>query len=159
MMKRLCILLLALLLPLTSALAGSLALDDYAVPLPEGVAVEEGETTVTLVKDTTRVVVQAFPQDREEDGAAQILTLMTVYSPNVTDVAPLTLIPGVYGAKGYIKDCFGPGEDQLVVLILSDSGLLVLSAYDLGKDNARAESLLGELLKGTTLLDKSILTK
>lgn len=158
MMKRLCILLLALLLPLT-ALAESLPVGDYAVPLPEGVAVEDGETTVTLVKAGTRVVVQAFPQAMEEDAAAQMTTLMTVYSANVTDVTPLTLIPGVYGAKGYIRDCFGPGEDQMVALILSESGLLVLSAYDLGKDTAKAEALLDTLVKGTTLLNKRIMTK
>lgn len=156
MMKRVCILLLALLLPVTAALSERLALDDYAIPLPEDVLVEESETMVALVRGSTRLVAQAFPQAMEEDPAAQVLTLMTVYSAQSADVQSLTMIPGVYGARGVIRNSFGEGEDQLFALILSESGLLVLSAYDLAKDNHRADRLLMEILQGTTLLSESV---
>lgn len=143
---------LALLLLCTPALAQQACpLGDFLIAPPADAAVETGDNVLTLVRGAARLVAQVIPQEMEEDPQAQVEALLKVYDENVGDISPVRMIPGVYAAAGVIPDSFGPGLAQLPLLALTDSGLLILSAYHLEGDQAAAEALLQETLAGVTL--------
>ena len=160
-MRRILLLALALAMLTVTALAeGHAALYPFGcftLTVPEDVTVEEYDTTITVVRGQTRVVVQVIPQELLEDGRAQIRGLMTVYSVDISDVIDVTLVSGVYGAMGLIEDHFGEGIHEVPLLILSDGELLILSGYDFDGDTLAVHTLLTELLSGLTLDGKPVL--
>lgn len=156
-MKRIVWFLLALTLFASSALAEPYAFGSFELTVPEDVQVEEYETTRTVVRDQTRIVVQVIPQELAEDGQAQVRDLLTVYNEAMTDVTDVPLISGLYGAMGLIEDHFGEGVHEIPVLILGDGELLILSGYNNDGDTLAVHTLLTELLSGVTLAGEPIL--
>ena len=159
--KRILLLALALaLLMTTSALAeeGAFYLfGSFGMTLPLNVTVEENDTTITVVRDQTRVVVQVIPQELEEDGQAQVRELLTIYNEQISDVTDVALCSGVYGAMGLVADQFDEGIHQVPVLLLTDGELLILAGYNLAGDTLAVHGLLPELLSGLTLSGEPVL--
>ncbi|MCH5287243.1 MAG: hypothetical protein J1E43_07465 [Christensenellaceae bacterium] len=160
-MKRILLLALALAMLTVTALAegsaSSYPFGSFALTVPEDVTVEEYDTTITVVRGQTRVVVQVIPQELEEDGQEQVRGLMPVYSADISDVTDVTLVSGVYGAMGLIEDHFGEGIHEVPMLILTEEELLILSGYDFDGDTLAVHTLLTELLSGVTLAGEPIL--
>lgn len=156
-MKKMVLLLLALMLFVPSALAESYIFGRFGLTVPEDVQVEEYENVRTVVRGQTRVVVQVIQQETAEDGQAQVRELMTVYNEAVTDVTDVPLVSEVCGAMGLIEDRFGEGVHEIPVLILKDGELLILSGYNDDGDTLAVHTLLTELLSGVTLTGEPIL--
>lgn len=156
-MKRIVLWTLALLLFASSALADAYVFGSFELTVPEDVQVEEYESTRTVVRGQTRVVVQVIPQELGEDGQAQVRELMTVYNEAITDVTDVPLIAELFGAMGLIEDRFDEGVHEVPVLILKDGELLILSGYDLDGDTLAVHTLITELLSGVTLAGDAIL--
>lgn len=159
-MKRLLLLALTLALLASSALAE--ASDPYVfggfeLTVPEDVTVEEYENTRTVVRDQTRVVVKAIPQELAEDGDKQVRDLLAIYNEHVTNITAVPLISDLYGAMGLIEDHFDKGIHEVPVLVLSDGELLILAGYNREGDTLAVHELLTELLAGVTLAGEAIL--
>ena len=160
MMKRFLLLALALAMLMTTALAesgASYTLDGFELTVPEDVAVEEYDLSMTVVREHTRVVVQLIPQELTGDGQEQVRGLMPVYNEGISDVTDVETIEGLYGAMGLINDRFGEGVHEVPVLLLTDGKLLILSGYDLDGDTQAVRALLNELLSGLTLDGEPVL--
>ena len=156
-MKRIVLWALALLLFASSALADAYVFGSFELTVPKDVQVEEYESTRTVVRGQTRVVVQVIPQELGEDGQAQVRELMTVYNEAITDVTDVPLIAELFGAMGLIEDRFDEGIHEVPVLVLKDGELLILSGYDLDGDTLAVHTLITELLSGVTLAGDAIL--
>ena len=159
-MKRILPLVLALAMLMTTALAESslsYTLECFELTVPEDVAVEEYDVSMTVVRDHTRIVVQVIPQELSEDGQEQVRGLMPIYSEDMSDVTDMAVIEGVYGAMGLIEDRFGEGVDEVPVLLLTDGRLLILSGYNFDGDTQAVRTLLTELLSGLTLNGEPVL--
>lgn len=156
-MKRILLLALALMLLASSALADSYAFGSFELTVPEDVQVEEYESTCTVVRDQTRVVVQVIQQELAEDGQAQVRKLMTIYNETVSDITDVPLVAELYGAMGLIEDRFDEGVHEIPVLILRAGELFILSGYSLDGDTLAVHTLLTELLSGVSLDGKPIL--
>ena len=160
MMKRLLPLALALAMLCSLALAEesvSYAFGSFELTVPSDVTVEEYESTRTVVRGMTRVVVQVIPQELAEDGQAQVRDLMTVYHEAMTDITDVPLVAELYGAMGLIEDRFGEDVHEIPVLILREGELLILSGYNDDGDTLAVHTLLTELLSGVTLAGEPIL--
>lgn len=160
--KRILLLALALaILMTTSALAeeGAFYLfGSFEMTLPVDVTIEENDTTITVVYEQTRVVVQVIPQElEEENGQAQVRELLTIYNEKISDVTDVPLISGVYGAMGLVADQFDEGIHQVPVLVLADGELLILAGYNLDGDTLAVHALLTQLLSGVAIAGEPIL--
>ena len=159
-MKRILALALALAMLTAFALAEgsvSYAFGSFELTVPPDATVEEYETTRTVARGQTRVVVQVIPQELAEDGQAQVRGLMTVYSEAMTDITDVPLVADLYGAMGIIEDHFGEDVHEIPVLILKEGELLILSGYNSDGDTLAVHTLLTELLSGVTLAGEPIL--
>ena len=160
MMKRIGLLALALALLISSALAesgGPYAFGGFELTVPENVTVEEYDSSRTVVRDQTRVVVKVIPQELAEDGEEQVQELLTIYNEHTAEITAIPLMSGLYGAMGLIEDCFGEGIHEVPVLILSDGELLILAGYNHDGDTLAVHELITELLSGVTLAGEPIL--
>ena len=159
-MKRVLLLALALALLMTTALAetsASYAFGGFELTVPEDVTVEEYDSTRTVVRDQTRVVVKVIPQELAEDGEKQVRELLTIYNEKTSDITAVPLISDLYGAMGLIENHFTEGVHEVTVLILSDGELLILAGYNHDGDTLAVHELLTELLSGVTLAGEPVL--
>jgi len=112
---------------------------------PAGITAEEAEGVTTLVRGTTRAVIQLIPQEMSEEPGKQLGRLISVYDERVTEVE-IALTPEGFGlARGVIEDCFGEGLHQYPLLLLTGHGLLIISVYDLEGGNEAALAMQEEL--------------
>jgi len=145
-LKSFAALLMALLM--TFALAEETAYsfgEHIAIPAPADMTAEENEGVITLVRGSTRAVVQLIPQELSDEPLKQADRLISAYDPTVTDVELAHTAQGYALARGVIEHCFGDGLHQYPLLALTPHGLLIISAYDLEGNNAAAQALLAEL--------------
>ena len=159
-MKRVLLLALALALLMTTALAetsASYVFGGFELTAPEDVTVEEYESSRTVVREQTRVVVKAIPQELAEDGEKQVRELLTIYNEKTSDVTAVPLTSGLYGAMGLVENQFDEGIHEVIVLVLSDGELLILAGYNHDGDTLAVHELLAELLSDVTLAGESIL--
>ncbi len=149
-MKRVfCILLMLCLLPLSAMAEAENPFGPYALTLPEGVQMEEAEGTYACVSGTARVVVMYISRVPDEDAASAVTRLMAQFDPDAVLGEDIDLAPGVVGVQAVGGDRFGEGVDQLTVMILAESGdLLILSGYDLNGEEAGVQALLDALVEG-----------
>ena len=124
----------------------------YALTIPEGASLTENEGTHTFVDGHTRVVAMVIARVPDADPAGALLRMMAQFEPAAIIGDDLPVNPGFHGLTARTPDKFGPGVDQLTVMLLCDTGdLLILSAYDMDGDAARAQALLDALLAGITV--------
>ncbi len=149
MKKMLCIL-LCLLLPAIPALAEENPFTPYVLTAPEGVQMEINEGSTAFILGSARVLAMVIDRVPDEEPADAIIRLMAQFEPDAVQGEALVLAEGYTGLTAVNEGRFGEGRDQLIVMILSDGGdLLILSASDLTDDETQAQALLDQLL--TTL--------
>lgn len=149
MKKMLCIL-LCLLLAAIPALAEENPFAPYVLTAPEGTQMEINEGSTAFILGSARVLAMVIDRVPDEEPADAIIRLMAQFEPDAVQGEALVLAEGYTGLTAVNEGRFGEGRDQLIVMILSDGGdLLILSASDLTDDETQAQALLDQLL--TTL--------
>lgn len=152
-MKRVfCILMLVCLLACPALAQEENPFGPYVLTLPEGAALTEAEGTYTCVSGSARVVVMYISRVPDEDPETAVIRLMAQFDPDAALEEDLVLAPGYVGVQAVGTDRFGPEQDQLTMMILSDSGdLLILSGYDLNGDGEKAQALMEALAASVTV--------
>ena len=129
----------------------------FELAIPDAWQVELNGASVTFVSGNTRVVAMVISRvgDVEADHQASLATLMSQFSPEAEEPAPMVLNDGFYGLLTVAFDVLeGAGEgnlvDQLTVMVLHQPDmqghLLILSGYDMNGDNAAVQAMLDTLL-------------
>lgn len=150
-MKRIICILLMLLLALP-AFAQENPFAPYEIAVPEGAVLETGEGSHTIVSGKTRVVAMLIPRVPDADIETALQRMVFQFDPDVVMEDFIPMLDGYAGINSRSEDKFGPGVDQLNVLILGPGGdLLILSGYDLDGDEEKVHSLLTALLEKLTV--------
>lgn len=124
----------------------------YGMTVPEGAVVEAGEGSQTFVRGATRVVAMVISRVPDEDPADALVRLMAQFDPQAVIEHDLFMSEGFYGLYAIHEDKFGEGVDAHNILVLTQSGdLLILSGYDMEGDGDGAERLVLEVLMLTTV--------
>ena len=151
-MKKLLCILLMLLMTLPALAQESDPFAPYALPLPEGAALEEHEGTYTVVSGMTRVVTMCISRVPDADPAEAVIRMMTQFEPSAVIGEDIPMAEGYVGLSAVNTDKFGKGVDQLTVMVLSSTGdLLILSGYDMQGDESAVQALLDALLNSLTV--------
>ena len=158
MKKLLCILLMLIFaLP---ALAQENPFAPYQLSVPQGAALEEGESYHTVVEGMTRVVVMRIDRVPDADPADAILRLMSHFDANAVIGESIPMTEGYTAAQALTADKYGAGIDALTVMILSPEGnLMILSGYDMEGDGDALQTLMNTLLSSLTVADTPIVQK
>lgn len=137
--------------PMMTAVPDS-ALSPFNVILPEDAHVEMAEGRITLVQGDSRVVAMVISRVPDEDPAAALPVLMQDFDPKTAETMDFDAQPGFYILGGVVNDAFGDGEDKITVMVLAESGeLLILSGYNLAQDHHALYLFLTELLGNTSM--------
>lgn len=137
--------------PMLTAVPES-ALAPFNVVLPEDAHVEMAEGRITLVRGDSRVVAMVISRVPDEDPAAALPILMQDFDPKTSETMDFDAQPGFCILGGVVNDAFGDGEDKITLMVLADSGeLLILSGYNLARDHHALYLFLTALLEATTM--------
>ena len=128
------------------------ALAPFNVVLPEDAHVEMAEGRITLVRGDSRVVAMVISRVPDEDPAAALPVLMQDFDPKTSETMDFDAQPGFCILGGVVNDAFGDGEDKITLMVLADSGeLLILSGYNLARDHHALYLFLTELLENVSM--------
>ncbi len=171
-MKKLIMMLLALMLCMPVwAETADVALDPFAVAVPEGTTIEEGTGGASQVfvheNGTTRAVAMVISRvpDLESDHDAELRRLMVQFAPQSRSAASVELLAGFHGLKavtpGAMEGLNGQRVDQVTFMVLWQTALrgelLIISGYDMAGDTKLVEDYILQLLTGTTVNDAPIM--
>ena len=128
------------------------ALAPFNVTLPEDAHVEMTEGRIALVQGDSRVVAMVISRVPDEDPAAALPVLMQDFDPKTDETMDFDALPGFHILGGVVSDAFGEGEDKLTLMVLADSGeLLIFSGYSMTQDHHALYLFLTALLEATTM--------
>lgn len=128
------------------------ALAPFALTLPDGAHVEMTEGRITLVQEDSRVVAMVISRVPDEDPSAALPVLMQDFDPKTGETIDFAAQSGFHILGGVVSDAFGEGEDKLTLMVLADSGeLLILSGYSMSKDHHALYQFLTTLLQSVTM--------
>lgn len=137
--------------PMMTAVPES-ALAPFNVVLPDDTHVEMAEGRITLVQGDSRVVAMVISRVPDEDPAAALPVLMQDFDPKTSETMDFDAQPGFCILGGVVNDAFGDGEDKITLMVLADSGeLLILSGYNLARDHYALYLFLTELLENVSM--------
>lgn len=137
--------------PMMTAVPES-ALAPFNVILPDDTHVEMTEGRITLVQGDSRVVAMVISRVPDEDPAAALPVLMQDFDPKTSETMDFDAQPGFCILGGVVNDAFGDGEDKITLMVLADSGeLLILSGYNLARDHHALYLFLMELLENVSM--------
>ncbi len=137
--------------PMMTAVPES-ALAPFNVILPDDTHVEMAEGRITLVQGDSRVVAMVISRVPDEDPAAALPVLMQDFDPKTSETMDFDAQPGFCILGGVVNDAFGDGEDKITLMVLADSGeLLILSGYNLAQDHHALYLFLTELLENVSM--------
>lgn len=137
--------------PMMTAVPES-ALAPFNVILPDDTHVEMAEGRITLVQGDSRVVAMVISRVPDEDPAAALPVLMQDFDPKTSETMDFDAQPGFCILGGVVNDAFGDGEDKITLMVLADSGeLLILSGYNLARDHHALYLFLTELLENVSM--------
>lgn len=137
--------------PMMTAVPES-ALAPFNVILPDDTHVEMTEGRITLVQGDSRVVAMVIFRVPDEDPAAALPVLMQDFDPKTSETMDFGAQPGFCILGGVVNDAFGDGEDKITLMVLADSGeLLILSGYNLAQDHHALYLFLMELLENVSM--------
>lgn len=137
--------------PMMTAVPES-ALAPFNVVLPDDTHVEMAEGRITLVQGDSRVVAMVISRVPDEDPAAALPVLMQDFDPKTSETMDFDAQPGFCILGGVVNDAFGDGEDKITLMVLADSGeLLILSGYNLAQDHHALYLFLMELLENVSM--------
>lgn len=137
--------------PMMTAVPES-ALAPFNVVLPDDTHVEMAEGRITLVQGDSRVVAMVISRVPDEDPAAALPVLMQDFDPKTSETMDFDAQPGFCILGGVVNDAFGDDEDKITLMVLADSGeLLILSGYNLARDHHALYLFLMELLENVSM--------
>ncbi len=137
--------------PMMTAVPES-ALAPFNVVLPDDTHVEMTEGRITLVQGDSRVVAMVISRVPDEDPAAALPVLMQDFDLKTSETMDFDAQPGFCILGGVVNDAFGDGEDKITLMVLADSGeLLILSGYNLARDHHALYLFLTELLENASM--------
>ena len=121
---------------------------------------ERAEGRSTLVRGDSRVVALVIPRVPDEDPAAALPILMQDFDPKTSETMDFDAQPGFCILGGVVNDAFGDGEDKITLMVLADSGeLLILSGYNLARDHHALYLFLTELLENVSMDGAAVYVK
>lgn len=145
--------------PMMTAVPES-ALAPFNVVLPDDTHVEMTEGRITLVQGDSRVVAMVISRVPDEDPAAALPVLMQDFDPKTSETMDFDAQPGFCILGGVVNDAFGDGEDKITLMVLADSGeLLILSGYNLAQDHHALYLFLMELLENVSMDGAAVYVK
>lgn len=145
--------------PMMTAVPES-ALAPFNVVLPDDTHVEMTEGRITLVQGDSRVVAMVISRVPDEDPAAALPVLMQDFDPKTSETMDFDAQPGFCILGGVVNDAFGDGEDKITLMVLADSGeLLILSGYNLAQDHHALYLFLTELLENVSMDGAAVYVK
>lgn len=145
--------------PMLTAVPES-ALAPFNVVLPEDAHVEMTEGRITLVRGDSRVVAMVISRVPDADPAAALPILMQDFDPKTSETMDFDAQPGFCILGGVVNDAFGDGEDKITLMVLADSGeLLILSGYNLARDHHALYLFLTELLENASMDGAAVYVK
>ena len=145
--------------PMMTAVPES-ALAPFNVILPDDTHVEMAEGRITLVQGDSRVVAMVISRVPDEDPAAALPILMQDFDPKTSETMDFDAQPGFCILGGVVNDAFGDGEDKITLMVLADSGeLLILSGYNLAQDHHALYLFLTELLENVSMDGAAVYVK
>ena len=145
--------------PMMTAVPES-ALAPFNVILPDDTHVEMTEGRITLVQGDSRVVAMVISRVPDEDPAAALPVLMQDFDPKTSETMDFDAQPGFCILGGVVNDAFGDGEDKITLMVLADSGeLLILSGYNLARDHHALYLFLMELLENVSMDGAAVYVK
>ena len=145
--------------PMMTAVPES-ALAPFNVILPDDTHVEMAEGRITLVQGDSRVVAMVISRVPDEDPAAALPVLMQDFDPKTSETMDFDAQPGFCILGGVVNDAFGDGEDKITLMVLADSGeLLILSGYNLSRDHHALYLFLTELLENVSMDGAAVYVK
>lgn len=145
--------------PMMTAVPES-ALAPFNVILPDDTHVEMAEGRITLVQGDSRVVAMVISRVPDEDPAAALPVLMQDFDPKTSETMDFDAQPGFCILGGVVNDAFGDGEDKITLMVLADSGeLLILSGYNLAQDHHALYLFLTELLENVSMDGAAVYVK
>lgn len=137
--------------PMMTAVPES-ALAPFNVVLPDDTHVEMADGRITLVRGDSRVVAMVISRVPDEDPAAALPVLMQDFDPKTSETMDFDAQPGFCILGGVVNDAFDDGEDKITLMVLADSGeLLILSGYNLAQDHHALYLFLMELLENVSM--------
>lgn len=145
--------------PMITAVPES-ALAPFNVVLPDDTHVEMTEGRITLVQGDSRVVAMVISRVPDEDPAAALPVLMQDFDPKTSETMDFDAQPGFCILGGVVNDAFSDGEDKITLMVLADSGeLLILSGYNLAQDHHALYLFLTELLENVSMDGAAVYVK
>lgn len=145
--------------PMMTAVPES-ALAPFNVVLPDDTHVEMAEGRITLVQGDSRVVAMVISRVPDEDPAAALPVLMQDFDPKTSETMDFDAQPGFCILGSVVNDAFGDGEDKITLMVLADSGeLLILSGYNLARDHHALYLFLMELLENVSMDGAAVYVK
>ena len=145
--------------PMLTAVPES-ALAPFNVVLPDDTHVEMAEGRITLVQGDSRVVAMVISRVPDEDPAAALPVLMQDFDPKTSETMDFDAQPGFCILGGVVNDAFGDGEDKITLMVLADSGeLLILSGYNLAQEHHALYLFLMELLENVSMDGAAVYVK
>lgn len=145
--------------PMMTAVPES-ALAPFNVVLPDDTHVEMTEGRITLVQGDSRVVAMVISRVPDEDPAAALPILMQDFDPKTSETMDFDAQPGFCILGGVVNDAFDDGEDKITLMVLADSGeLLILSGYNLAQDHHALYLFLTELLENVSMDGAAVYVK
>lgn len=145
--------------PMMTAVPES-ALAPFNVILPDDTHVEMAEGRITLVQGDSRVVAMVIFRVPDEDPAAALPVLMQDFDPKTSETMDFDAQPGFCILGGVVNDAFGDGEDKITLMVLADSGeLLILSGYNLARDHHALYLFLMALLENVSMDGAAVYVK
>ena len=145
--------------PMMTAVPES-ALAPFNVVLPDDTHVEMAEGRITLVQGDSRVVAMVISRVPDEDPAAALPVLMQDFDPKTSETMDFDAQPGFCILGGVVNDAFGDGEDKITLMVLADSGeLMILSGYNLAQDHHALYLFLTELLENVSMDGAAVYVK
>ena len=145
--------------PMMTAVPES-ALAPFNVVLPDDTHVEMAEGRITLVQGDSRVVAMVISRVPDEDPAAALPVLMQDFDPKTSETMDFDAQPGFCILGGVVNDAFSDGEDKITLMVLADSGeLLILSGYNLAQDHHALYLFLMELLENVSMDGAAVYVK
>lgn len=145
--------------PMMTAVPES-ALAPFNVILPDDTHVEMAEGRITLVQGDSRVVAMVISRVPDEDPAAALPVLMQDFDPKTSETMDFDAQPGFCILGGVVNDAFDDGEDKITLMVLADSGeLLILSGYNLARDHHALYLFLMELLENVSMDGAAVYVK
>lgn len=129
----------------------------FNLTLPEEAYAEVTDSRVTLVQDSSRVVVIYLSRVPDDDPETALPVLMQNFDNATDETIPFAAEEGFWILGGVVTSAFGEGEDKITLMVLAANGdLLIFSGYNQVQDHQALYDFLTALLERVTFNGKPV---